>query len=132
MRRVSPLLGERKQEGRGIRQSDVVLSFSLQVQETRCILDSEVLVTSCIVVWGVPSGKNFQTWMSLYVLLVSRMEILSISICFGGSPVFLVFVLCSLFQSLSVGYLVCYKTGFFWNQTWALRFYFLDLSLVHV
>lgn len=91
----------------------MVLSFSLQVQETRYILDSEVLVTSCIVVWGVPSGKNFQTWMSLYVLLVSRMEILSISICFGGSPVFLVFVLCSLFQSLSVGYLVCYKAGFF-------------------
>ena len=79
--------GERKQEGRGIKQTDVVLSFSLQVQETRGILDSEVLVTSCIVVWGVPSGKNFQTWMSLYVVLVSRMEILSISICFGGSPV---------------------------------------------
>ena len=86
MRTVSPLLGEGKQEGRGIKQSDVVLSFSLQVQETRGILDSEVLVTSCIVVWGVPSGKNFQTWMSPYVL-VSRMEILSVSICFGGSPV---------------------------------------------
>ena len=65
----------------------MLLNFSLQVQEIGGILDSEVLVTSCIVVWGVPSGKNFQTWMSPYVILVSRMEILSICICFGGSPV---------------------------------------------
>ena len=114
MRTVFPLLGEGKQEGRRIKQSHMVLNFSLQVQETRAILDSEVLVTSCILVWGVPSGKNplkhgchfmwslFQGWK--YFLFLSALV---------APQYFLVFVLCSLFQSLSVGYLLCYKTVFF-------------------
>ena len=71
--------------------------------------------------------------MSPYVILVSGMEILAFSICFGSSPV--LYSICSLqFIPKFIWriFSMLQDSVLFWNQTRALRFYFLDLSLVHV
>ena len=67
----------------------MILNISLQVQEIRGILDSEVLVTSCIMVWGVPLEK-----------ILSNMDVTLCGPCFKDENTFCFYLLCLLPSTL--------------------------------